>query len=74
MPMDKKMTLKDVAERTGISIYTLRFYAREGLFAGVPRDKNGTHVFAESDIETVYIIECLKKCGMSIREIRDFTQ
>ena len=74
MSMDKKMTLKDVAERTGISIYTLRFYAREGLFAGVHRDKNGTHIFAETDIETVYIIECLKKCGMSIREIRDFTQ
>ena len=37
----KPMTIKDVAERTGISVYTLRYYAREGLLPSVERDKNG---------------------------------
>lgn len=70
----KKMTIKDVAERTGLSVYTIRYYAREGLLPSVQRDKNGVRSFAEEDLESVYIIECLKNCDMSIQEIKDFTR
>ena len=69
----KKMTIKDVAERTGLSVYTIRYYAREGLLPSVQRDKNGVRFFTEEDLEYVYIIECMKNCGMSIKEMRDFT-
>ena len=71
---DKPMTIKDVSERTGISVYTLRYYAREGLLPSVERDKNGVRYFTEADLESVYIIECLKNCDMSIQEIKDFTR
>ena len=65
--------MKEVARRTGLSVYTLRYYAREGLFQMVERDRCGVYRFTEADMESVYIIECLKGCGMSIREIREFT-
>ncbi|MBR3746099.1 MAG: MerR family transcriptional regulator [Selenomonadaceae bacterium] len=68
------MTIKDVAERTGHSIYTIRYYVREGLLPGAQRDKNGVRHFTEEDLESIYIIECLKNCDMSIQEIKDFTQ
>ena len=71
---DKPMTIKDVSKRTGISVYTLRYYAREGLLPSVERDKNGVRYFTEADLESVYIIECLKNCDMSIQEIKDFTR
>lgn len=71
---DKPMTIKDVSERTGISVYTLRYYAREGLLPSVERDNNGVRIFTEADLESVYIIECLKNCDMSIQEIKDFTR
>ena len=70
----KKMTIKDVAERTGLSVYTIRYYAREGLLPGVERGKNGIRYFTEADLESVYIIECLKNCDMSIEEMKDFTR
>lgn len=69
-----KYTIKDISEKTGISIYTLRYYAKEGLFQGVERDKRGTHLFSDSDLEIIYIIECMKNCGMSIKEMRQFTE
>ena len=68
------MTIKDLAERTGHSIYTIRYYAREGLLPGAQRDKNGVRLFTEEDLESIYIIECLKNCDMSIQEIKDFTR
>ena len=71
---NETMTVKDVAERAGLTVYTIRYYAREGLLPSVRRDKNGARIFTEGDLESIYIIECLKNCGMSIQEIRDFTQ
>ena len=68
------MTIKDIAARTGRSVYTIRYYVREGLLPGAQRDKNGVRHFTEEDLELIYIIECLKNCDMSIQEIRDFTR
>ena len=40
------MTVKDVAEKTGLTPHTIRYYAKEGLLPTVKRDKNGVRVFA----------------------------
>lgn len=67
-------TVNDVAKLTGLTPYTIRYYAKEGLLPMVERNKNGTRIFKEKDLETLEFIECLKSCGMSIREIREFTK
>lgn len=67
-------TVNDVAKLTGLTPYTIRYYAKEGLLPLVERDANGTRLFKEEDLETLNMIECLKSCGMSIKEIREFTQ
>lgn len=66
-------TVKDVAAKTGLSPYTIRYYAKEGLLPTVKRNDNGVRVFEDSDLEAIYIIECLKNCGMTLREIKQFT-
>lgn len=65
-------TVKDVAKQTGLTPYTIRYYLKEGLFPSIERDTNGTRLFKKTDIETFYMIECMKKCGMTIAEIRQY--
>ena len=65
-------TIGEISKRIGISPHTLRFYAKEGLLPFVERSDRGIRVFKESDFEWLYIIECLKKTGMSLKDIKIF--
>ena len=66
-------TVCEVAKRLNISAHTIRFYAKEGLLTFVDRDQNGHRIFKEEDFERLFIIASLKRAGMSIKQIRDFT-
>lgn len=65
-------SIGEVAERTGISISTLRYYDREGLFPGIRRGNGGIRIFSDIEIESIKMVECLKASGLSIKEIRQF--
>ena len=66
-------TVCEVAKRLNLSPHTIRFYAKEGLLSFVDRDQNGNRIFKESDFERLFIIASLKRAGMSIKQIREFT-
>ena len=66
-------TVCEVARRLNLSPHTIRFYAKEGLLSFVDRDQNGNRIFKESDFERLFIIASLKRAGMSIKQIREFT-
>lgn len=65
-------SISEVAEKLNLTVYTLRYYDKEGLMPFVERTPNGTRLFKESDIEALKVIECLKATGMPIKEIKDF--
>lgn len=65
-------TIGQLSEMMNISTYTLRYYEKEGLLPFVKRNASGIRVFEESDLEFLHVIHCLKKTGMSIKEIRTF--
>lgn len=65
-------TISEVAKELNLTVYTLRYYDKEGLMPFVEKKKNGTRVFKESDISALKIIECLKSTGMPIKEIKTF--
>lgn len=65
-------TIKDVAQKTGLSIFTIRFYDKEGLLPFVSRNKSGIRVFTESDINQMMTICCLKNTGMQIKDIKKY--
>ncbi|MCI8981761.1 MAG: MerR family transcriptional regulator [Hungatella sp.] len=50
----------------------MRFYPREGLFPSIERAPNDTRLFNEENIETFYVIECMKRRGMTISQIRQY--
>ena len=63
-------TMKEVCERVGMSYETLRFYCNEGLVPNVARDKNNYRSFDERNIRWLESLQCLKRCGMSIQDMK----
>lgn len=73
--MEKEnLTIKDAARFMGVPTSTIRYYDKEGLLPFVERKESGYRIFTEKDIAALRIIDCLKKTGMSIREIRQFSE
>ena len=66
-------SIGQVAEMFGLPISTLRYYDKQGLFPNMER-VSGIRKFSEAEIEALRVIECLKKAGMEIREIRQFME
>lgn len=69
---EKLYTMKQVCKQTGLSYDTLKFYCNEGLVPHVKRDKNNYRVFDQRDINWINSLSCLKKCGMSIQEMKEY--
>ncbi len=65
-------TIAQTAAKTGISIFTLRYYDKEGLLPYVKRDEKENRIFTEEDMKWLSFILCLKNTGMSLKEIRDY--
>lgn len=65
-------TIKQVADKTGLSIYTLRFYDKQGLLPFVARNQSGYRTFTEGDLHLLHTITCLKNTGMTIADIRQY--
>ena len=65
-------TVGEMARFLNISASTLRYYDKEGLLPFVERSNSGFRMFSDKDYEWLKIIECLKKSGLSIKEIRSY--
>lgn len=65
-------TTGQMAELTGLSASALRYYDQQGLLPFVKRAPGGARVFEAADYAWLQTIECLKKTGMRLRDIRDF--
>jgi DNA-binding transcriptional MerR regulator len=67
-------TIKQAAEIMNVTPTTLRYYDKQGLLPFVERKESGYRVFSDTDIAMLKVIECLKKTGMSIKDIRQFSK
>ena len=63
-------TMNQTCQAVGMTYETLKYYCNEGLIPNVKRDKNNYRVFDENDIEWIRNLTCLKKCGMSIQDMK----
>ena len=64
-------SIGQVAEMFGLPISTLRYYDKQGLFPKMER-VSGIRKFSEAEIEALRVIECLKKSGLEIKDIKQF--
>ena len=65
-------SMKQACELTGMTYENLKFYCNEGLVPNVKRDKRNYRIFDEHDIKWIQSLNCLKSCGMSIAEMKEY--
>lgn len=65
-------TIKDMSELTGLPASTLRYYDKQGLLPNLKRDGNNIRIFSDDDYASLRLIDCLKRSGLSIKDIKKF--
>ena len=68
---DTMYTIGQVAEMFDLPVSTLRYYDKEGLFPHLKRS-GSIRQFSDVELEELRVIECLKKSGLEIKDIRQF--
>ena len=66
-------TIGQVSEMFNLPVSTLRYYDKEGLFPFMQRT-SGIRQFSDTEIAALKLIECLKKSGLEIRNIKQFME
>ena len=67
-------SMKETCDKTNLTYDTLKFYCNEGLIPNVKRNKSNYRVFDDNDINWIKSLSCLKKCGMSISEMKEYLE
>jgi DNA-binding transcriptional MerR regulator len=70
--MDNELTIQQVSERTGLSVYTLRYYERNGLLEPITRAANGHRRYSATDIARIEFLSKLRMTGMPIRQMQEY--
>lgn len=66
-------TIGQVSKMFNLPISTLRYYDKEGLFPDMNRE-SGIRKFSDKELEALRVIECLKKSGLEIKDIKQFME
>ncbi|WP_093015963.1 MerR family transcriptional regulator [Variovorax sp. OV700] len=72
--MEVSLTIAEVAQRTGLTAHTLRYYERIGLIAAVPRAPGGQRRYASADMDLLAFLLRLRETGMSIQGMQAFVR
>ena len=65
-------SMKEACALTNMTYETLKFYCNEGLVPNVKRNSRNYRVFDAHDIKWIQSLNCLKSCGMSIAEMKEY--
>ena len=69
------MTITELADATGVSPHTLRYYERMGLVPFVQRDPSSGHRrYNAGHAQWITFLRNLRACGVPIREIRAYAR
>jgi MerR family transcriptional regulator, aldehyde-responsive regulator len=59
-----------VSENTGLSVYAIRYYEKQGLIRQPQKDSSGHRSYSGKDVELLNWVLCMKNAGMSLTKIR----
>ncbi|OAE02794.1 MerR family transcriptional regulator [Arthrobacter sp. OY3WO11] len=68
------MHIGELAERTGLSLRTIRHYDDVGLLPAAARTDGGFRVYSEDDVERLMVIKQMKPLGFSLEEMADILE
>lgn len=66
------MKISEVAERTTLSISTIRFYEKSGLCPAIERGTDGKRTFSIADTDWLVLLAALRATGMPMSDMRAF--
>jgi DNA-binding transcriptional MerR regulator len=66
------LTVREASDFTGLSAHTLRYYERIGLIEPVARNAGGHRRYAQTDLEHLRFLHCLRDTGMPIQRIQGY--
>ncbi|MGP1371847.1 MAG: MerR family transcriptional regulator [Almyronema sp.] len=70
--MAAELTIQQVAQATGLSVHTLRYYERCGLISPIGRATNGHRRYSADDIRWIEFLNKLRLTGMPIRQMQQY--
>lgn len=68
------MNIKEVANISGLTPNSIRYYERLGVIPAIPRDKNGNRVFGDLEIQWLNFARDLRHAGVHVEKIIDYTK
>jgi DNA-binding transcriptional MerR regulator len=72
---ERGISIAEAAERTGVSVHTLRYYERAGLVVTtVDRTAGGRRRYHQRDLDWIKICTRFRATGMPIRTIRKYAE
>ncbi|WP_235950253.1 MerR family transcriptional regulator [Paenibacillus apii] len=74
MSLNMQYTIGQVAEKSNLSIHTLRYYEKEGILPFIKRNESGIRIYEDEHIEWLNFICCLRDTGMSISQLKEFVE
>jgi DNA-binding transcriptional MerR regulator len=69
---DSGFTIRNMADRCGMTAHTLRYYERVGLIQPVGRARNGHRRYTEADAAWLNFLHCMRDTNMPIREMQRY--
>lgn len=70
----EKLTIQQVAELTGLSVHTLRYYERIGLIHPIDRMENTHRRYSTDDVGWIDFLTKLRATGMSIQDMQAYAE
>lgn len=70
-PRGDLMQIGQVAERTGLSLRTIRFYEENGLVVPTARSDGGFRLYSEADVARLEVVKRMKPLGFSLEEMQE---
>ncbi|MDR7276390.1 MerR family transcriptional regulator [Catenuloplanes atrovinosus] len=74
IPTTTALGIREVAELTGMTPDTLRWYEREGLIPLVKRTSDGRRRYGPAAVRFVRLVQALRRTGMPVAEVRHFVR
>lgn len=70
----QRMQIGEVADRTGLSINTLRHYGQVGLVRPSARSQGGFRLYTDDDVARLLVIRRMKPLGFSLEQMRELLE
>lgn len=65
-------SMKEACKLTGLHYETLKYYCNEGLIPNIMRDERNYRLFSDDNINWIKSLICIRKCGMGIKELKEY--